>query len=92
MASLISMALSNIFTLAACGTLPVEYAPYDCTALKEIRVNDLASWCEMEKGYFSLSQIERFYVNDELLEGELIIPEGVNRISSRSFPPPSSGR
>ncbi len=58
---------------------------YDCPALKEIRVKDLASWCEMEKGYFSLSQIERFYVNDELLEGELIIPEGVNRISSRSF-------
>lgn len=63
----------------------LEDSFYDCPALKEIRVKDLASWCEMEKGYFSLSQIERFYVNDELLEGELIIPEGVNRISSRSF-------
>ena len=63
----------------------LEESFYECPELKEIRVKDLASWCEMEKGYLSLSQIEKFYINDELLEGELIIPEGVNRIADRSF-------
>ena len=56
-----------------------------CTSLKELKAPDLKMWCELALDFYPLSAVEKFYVNDELIEGELIIPDGVTKISSCVF-------
>jgi len=63
----------------------MNYCFGGCTSLKELKAPDLKMWCELALDFYPLSAVEKFYVNDELVEGELIIPDGVTKISSGVF-------
>ena len=65
-----------------------DYAFYYCTSLTSVYITDLKAWCEIEfEGYASnpLCNGAKLYLNGELIEGEVIIPEGTTKIGNYAF-------
>ena len=66
---------------------------YYCDSLTSVHITDLKAWCEIEvcdiEYYDSyanpLCEGAKLYLNGELLEGELIIPEGTSKIGKYAF-------
>ena len=63
-----------------------EYAFTDCDSLGEIYYQgDITGWCALS-GLGNLMSLNRVvYVNGKRLEGDCVIPEGVERIEAHSF-------
>ena len=59
-----------------------------CTSLEEVHITDMAAWCGISfTGYFSnpLYCAGNLYINDHLVDRELIIPSGVTQIADYAF-------
>lgn len=54
----------------------------ECSGLEAVHIEDLASWCEMDRK--SVPGGTR-YLNGKVIGGELIIPDGVTKIAKGSF-------
>ncbi len=62
-----------------------ESAFSDCNALKDIYYSgDLTSWCSNNFETF-LSQSTNYYIDGELVSGDLVLPEGITYIGSNVF-------
>lgn len=64
-----------------------DYAFYGCTAIEEVRIDDIASWCAVKLGTnYSNPMIYGMdlYVNDAYTVN-LVIPNGVERIEGNTF-------
>lgn len=46
---------------------------------------NLAGWCEIEINQYSEYSAENLYINNKLVEGDIVIPEGVESIGSYTF-------
>ncbi len=68
-----------------------DMAFYGCYNIKEVFYNgDLAGWCNIEIGidafdFLSFLSSRKLYINKKQLTGDLVIPEGVTKISRQSF-------
>ena len=59
-----------------------------CDQLKSVYINDLKAWCEIDfKDAYSnpLYSAQKLYVNNVLISGNLVIPEGITKIGSNVF-------
>ena len=58
-----------------------------CSGLTSVYYQgDLARWCEgFEGGYDLMKYCENLYINGELVQGDLVIPDGVTSIGSYAF-------
>ena len=64
-----------------------DYAFSNCTGLKNVYIEDLSKWCEIDFMYLSSTPMyyaDNLYVNGELLT-ELVIPDGVTKIGLCAF-------
>ncbi len=64
-----------------------EYAFYGCSAIEEVRIDDVASWCEVTLGQSYANPLiygNDLYIND-VYTVNLVIPDGVEKISANSF-------
>jgi len=60
---------------------------YDCTSIKSVHINDIASWCNIEFGVSDanpLGYANNLYINGELLT-ELVIPDTITEIKDYAF-------
>lgn len=65
-----------------------EYAFSDCINLENVYFNgDLSDWCTVNTigNPYLLHYADNFYVNDELISGDIKIPDGVNKICNYAF-------
>ena len=70
-----------------------DHAFDGCRGLEAVYITDLAKWCEISFGESSSSTnvanplyyAQKLYLNGKLVEGNLIIPEGVTSIGSYAF-------
>ena len=62
---------------------------YECSGLKEVHINDLAAWCNIDFDYNSIVSNPLVYANNLYLNGELItelaIPDDVTEIKDFAF-------
>ena len=59
-----------------------------CYELKDVHIIDIAAWCNIDFGSYDanpLCQAKNLYLNGELVEGELAIPDGVTEIKNYAF-------
>jgi len=64
-----------------------------CSSLTKVNITDLAAWCNIDfqvssDGYFysnPLYYADNLYLNDEILFGKLVIPDGVTKIPASAF-------
>ena len=57
-----------------------------CKNLKRVDFKgDLARWCNVTGGCGSIERSAEIYLSGKLLEGDLVISEGVPRIEKRAF-------
>ena len=62
------------------------YTFQNCDSLTDIfYTGDIADWCNISFGYGGISYADNLYIDGELLQGELIIPDGVTSIGSSAF-------
>ncbi len=64
-----------------------DEAFYRCDGLKEVHINDIAAWCNINFESSSanpLSNAQNLYLNNELIT-ELVIPNGVTSIKNNAF-------
>ena len=60
---------------------------YGCTA-NELNFNDMAAWCNIYFGtnYSNpMTFVDCIYVGDSILEGDLVLPDGIDIINARCF-------
>ena len=65
-----------------------SYAFYDCEGLEDVHISDIATWCDIDfaSEYANpLYYAKNLYLNCELVEGELAIPDGVTEIKNYAF-------
>ena len=63
-----------------------EYAFSDCEDLVDVFYKgDLRGWLKIEFGDNPMYYTENIYINGELLQGKLVIPEGVEKIGNFAF-------
>lgn len=66
-----------------------KYAFYDCNQLKDLYyAGDVSDWCSIDfTAWHSNPQYtaKNFYLNDTLVSGELVIPDGVTNIPKKAF-------
>ena len=66
-----------------------EYAFYNCTGLTDVYYKgDIAGWCNILFGYSYANPMyyaKNLYIDGKLLQGELIIPDGVTSIGQSAF-------
>lgn len=75
-----------------------KLAFFDCDSLSSVYVSDFVSWCEVDKdfdaeygnplGDWSRATVERdvtLYIDGIAVEGDLVIPDGITKISSHAF-------
>lgn len=63
----------------------IEYGAFaNCDSLENIHITNLANWCSIRFGVNPFSGTKNFYLNGELVT-ELVIPEGVTKISDNAF-------
>ena len=65
-----------------------SFAFNGCSGLENVYASDLKSWCHIEFGdpwSNPLYYASTLYINEEQLEGELKIPEGVTSIGAIAF-------
>ncbi len=75
------------------GVETVENSAFGyCTALTHINIKSLASWCGISFVYEGTNPLSAddgvftgLYLNGELVEGDLVIPEGVTKIGDFAF-------
>ncbi len=74
-------------TIGSGGTRIGEYAFYDCYGLKDVYyTGDLAGWCEIESAdYNPMYYANNLYINGVLIEGDIVIPDGVTSIGGSAF-------
>ena len=81
-------ALKNV-TFGSNGPMSVNSGLFNgSTALTAIYITDLAAWCNIDfsgTSYHPLSSIENLYLNDEILTGELVIPDHITKIGAYTF-------
>lgn len=66
----------------------IELWAFDCDNLKDIYITDLAAWCQIDCESMLAAPMEHaknLYLNGKRLEGELVIPAGVTKISTGAF-------
>ena len=70
-------------SLRICETAAFE----GCTALRDIHVESLEAWLNIEFEYYDtmFTYAENLYVGGELLEGELTIPSSITKIGAGAF-------
>ena len=58
-----------------------------CNSLTSVYYQgDLARWCEgFGNGHYLMSECENLYINGELVQGDLVIPDGVTSIGDYAF-------
>ena len=60
-----------------------------CSGLTDVYYQgDLSGWSEIEFGYFTASPMyyaDNLYINGELLQGDIVIPEGTEKIGAYAF-------
>jgi len=70
------------------GVTSIDYSAfYGCGGIEDVYIKDIAKWCEISfSGYDSnpLYHAENLYVDGELVT-DLVIPDGVTKISSYAF-------
>ena len=60
----------------------------DCRSLTRVYITDLKAWCEIEFQDYSANPLyyaQNLYLNNELVSGDLIIPEGTVKIGDMAF-------
>ena len=65
-----------------------NYAFSNCTDLASVYINDLGAWCNInfENALANpLCNADALYLNNELVSGDLVIPDGVTYISAYAF-------
>lgn len=63
-----------------------RYAFYNCDSLTNVYyTGNIAGWCEISFSTNPLDFAENLYIDDKLVEGVLVIPEGVTSIGSGAF-------
>lgn len=67
-----------------------SYAFNHCPNLKDVHISDLAAWCSTDywvdtPSYTIFHEAENLYLNGELVEGDLVIPDGVTQIGGEIF-------
>ena len=61
-----------------------EYVFYHCSGLKDVYyTGDLAGWCEIES--VDYNPTINLYINGVLIEGDIVIPDGVTSIGGSAF-------
>ena len=80
-----------------CGNLTRITIPSSVTYISETAFNgcygladvyytgDMADWCGISPGEYLMSAVTNLYVDGKLVEGELVIPDGVPEISAFTF-------
>ena len=62
---------------------------YDCSSLTEVYYQgDLSGWSEIEFGDYDANPMyyaDKLYINGELLQGDIVIPEGTEKIGAYVF-------
>ena len=65
------------------------YAFYNCSGLTDVYYQgDLSGWLGIEFGNYASNPMyyaDNLYINGELLQGELVIPEGTEKIGDYAF-------
>ena len=61
-----------------------ENAFYGCS-LKQVHITNLANWCQITFKSNPIEFVSELYINGELFDGELNIPEGTPIISNNAF-------
>ena len=75
-------------TIGNSVTRIVNSAFYNCTGLTDVYyTGDIAGWCNISFGNYSnpMCYAENLYIDGELLQGELIIPDSVTSIRYAAF-------
>ncbi len=63
-----------------------RYAFYNCDSLTNVYyTGNIAGWCEISFSTNPLDFAENLYIDDKLVEGVLVIPEGVTSIGGGAF-------
>ena len=68
-------------TVTSIGSL----AFLECGRLTVYYQGDLASWCEGDNWHGLMSFCDILYINGELMQGDLVIPDGVTSIGAGAF-------
>ena len=82
---------SNLTSVAiGSGVTSIGYeAFYGCSGLTDVYYQgDLSGWSEIEFGSVSANPMyyaDNFYINGELLQGDIVIPEGTEKIGEYAF-------
>ena len=80
---------SNLSTITIPASLKYfgEEAFYNCKSVNKVKISDLAAWCEIESQGLGnpVYYAKALYLNDIKLSGNLIIPDGVQRIGEDAF-------
>ena len=59
-----------------------------CDSLRELYITDLAAWCNIYWSSYTdspLTIVEKVYIDGQLVQGNIAIPEGVTRIADGAF-------
>ncbi len=60
----------------------------DCSSLNAVYITDIAKWCAIDFGNYTdnpLYYAKNLYLNGELIEGDLVIPDGATSIGIGAF-------
>ncbi len=69
----------------------IEYEAFDsCSKIEKVNIADIGAWCNITFGNsyanpLYVSGNARLYLNDELISGDIVIPEGVTSIGNSAF-------
>ncbi len=59
-----------------------------CSNLSSVYITDIAKWCAIDFGYSSANPLyyaKKLYLNGKLIQGDLVIPDGVTSIGDYAF-------